>query len=135
MPVALVTGVAALPLDTCSEKNIEKTDIAAWPSDGYTDLSVKASLGHFSAPANWMSTTILGDGQIEIDKMSLGGLYVQSDAKHSIWEVEVKVSFEVAINVPVWVNVQGVGFFIDLFGHFRHETFSDVPCEGSLCIP
>ena len=78
-----------------------------------------------------MVAAILGEGQIEIYKMSLGGLNVQSEANHTVGDVEVEISLEVAINIPVRVDVQGVGFFRLVL----HETFSDAPCEGSLCIP
>ena len=67
-------------------------------------------LHNFGAPANWVVAVILGEGQIEMQKVSLGGLEVEIYSEHTVGEVQFNVTREVAIQVPEWAEVESHGF-------------------------
>jgi hypothetical protein len=56
--VSLVTGFAALSSEALSEKSVEKTDVAARPANGYTNLGMKTSLACCCTKANRMATAV-----------------------------------------------------------------------------
>ena len=69
----MIYGVASLTIksvfetiNSFSEKSVKETDVAAGPSDGYTNLGVEAFLESFGAPANWIVAVMLGQRQSKI---------------------------------------------------------------------
>jgi len=60
--------------------------------------------------------------------MRLAGLCVESDSNHSVGEEEIKVSGEVAVNINIWINEEGVNFII-------HNAVVHVPCERCVNVP
>lgn len=58
LTIALVNGFTALSFEALSEKSVEKTDVAAWPANGYTNLGMKTSLACCCTPANGMATVV-----------------------------------------------------------------------------
>ena len=70
----MIYGVASLTIksvfetiNSFSEKSVKETDVAAGPSDGYTNLGVEACLESFGAPANWIVAVMLGQRQSKLE--------------------------------------------------------------------
>jgi hypothetical protein len=133
---AEVLSGASLSADSLTEERVEQADVAGWPSESKANLEVQWVLESGGAPAGLAFITVNWGSHAEVEDVTAGGAKVSVNSNHAIWEVEIKVSAEVAVERYKWVENESFGFVSLGFSLVANSPGgSSLNIPGSSCVP